>query len=81
MAARPRVASRPRPTHNRHPPRMRGIQYAAASRLSHRCLRAVIASEAKQSIVRHNGGMDCFASLAMTAVTDARSKAITADML
>jgi hypothetical protein len=27
---------------------------------------SVIASEAKQSIARHNGWMDCFASLAMT---------------
>jgi hypothetical protein len=27
---------------------------------------AVIASEAKQSISRHQGRMDCFASLAMT---------------
>ena len=41
----------------------------------------VIASEAKQSIVRHKERMDCFASLAMTAVIDARSMATTADMI
>jgi hypothetical protein len=34
---------------------------------------AVIASAAKQSIVRHNGGMDCFAALAMTALTPAQN--------
>jgi hypothetical protein len=72
--------ARPRPGHSRHAPRMRGIQYAAASRLNHRCLWNVIASEAKQSIVRHNERMDCFASLAMTAENDAPSTAATADM-
>ena len=41
----------------------------------------VIASEAKQSIVRHKERLVCFASLAMTAVIDARSMATTADMI
>jgi len=36
---------------------------------------------AKQSIVRHKERMDCFASLAMTAVIDAPSTAATADMI
>jgi len=81
MAARPRVASRPRPTHTRHPPRKRGIQYAAASRFNHCCLWNVIASEAKQSIVPHKERLDCFASLAMTAVIDAPSTATIADMI
>jgi hypothetical protein len=41
----------------------------------------VIASEAKQSIVRHKERMDCFASLAMTDVIDAPSTATVADMI
>jgi hypothetical protein len=73
--------ARPHLPDTRRPPRRRGIQYAVAYRFDHRCLWFVIASEAKQSIVRHKERLDCFASLAMTAVIDARSMATTADMI
>jgi hypothetical protein len=34
----------------------------------------VIANAAKQSIARHNGWMDCFAALVMTALTPAQKR-------
>jgi hypothetical protein len=55
---------------------MRGIQYAAASRIHH-CVPVVIASEAKQSIVAHKERLDCFASLAMTALMAKHTFAIS----
>jgi hypothetical protein len=68
---------RSRLTGNRHAPRMRGIQYAAAPRFYHvrlwnsgspeypnLSLRGALAT--KQSILSSFGNMDCFATLAMT---------------
>jgi hypothetical protein len=92
MRAARRCVTRPHPTYTRRPPRMRGIQYAAASRFNHccedrHCERSEAihrAAQRKNGLLRgacHRARIRATRWLAMTAVLDAPSMATTADII